>query len=495
MTDQLPKVSIIMSTYNRAAEFLPKAIESVIKQTESDFELIIVDDASTDNTKEVVDRYAKLDKRIVFFPLSENTGSDTAPKNWGITLARGEYIAYLDDDVQWATYHLEILLKAFEEDPELDVAFCESLLYQDGKQIGKAICPCGIWGDPEFDGQFLLNRNYIDTSQTMHKKEAVVAVGGWDERLEKFVDWNLWVRMLKWGAKFVHVPIAATYYYLHDDTKSNRIKSESWTDPTYGISMFKPTFSAAGCYIHLPFLGVKDDTLRRPNEVMPKVAIFTITYDRLDYTKRMKDSLDKSTKYKYDWLVFDNGSKDGTVQWLETQTDFLSGSSTNRGLSFASNYLIDKAMVDDGTYDIIVKVDNDCDFKTVGWLETMIDLWKRNHMLYMSPYPEGLVHNPGGAPRIGYSFIGPYYTEITTHIGGICAGIDARAYKTFRWKDEFLHGDQDSEASKAFGKMRYMPIYYPLHRLMHMDSTEEQYKKYPEYFERRKQEKATKVSL
>jgi len=492
--EKLPVVSIIMSTYNRADHFLPKAIASVLKQSFTDFELIIVDDHSTDNTAEVVDSFAKTDSRIVYFPLPKNSGSDTYPKNMGVALSRGKYIAYLDDDCEFTGYHLEVLLKAFEEDPTLDVAFCESLMYKDGKQIGKSICQCSIPnGMNGFNAQFLLNRNYIDTSQVMHTKEAIVHVGGWDQQLKKFVDWNLWVRMVKWGCKFQHVPIPATYYHVHEDTKSKRVETESWYDEDLGMYMFAPTFSPSGCYVHLPYLGAIDKQYFRAEEILPKVAIFTITHDRIEYTKRMYASLMKSTKYKFDWLVFDNGSTDETVQFVKELTPYYSGSSENKGLSFASNYLLDKAIEYGKNYDIIIKADNDCEFRTIGWLEIQIDLWKRNHMLYMSPYVEGLVDNPGGAPRVGQSFIGPYYVEVTAHIGGICAMVDAKAYKHFRWKDEWMHGNQDREASVEFGKMGYMPMYVPMHRVMHMDSTEGQKAKYPDYFERRKLEKSTKV--
>ena len=486
--NQEPLISVIMSTYNRADNFLSRAIDSVLTQSFKDFELIIVNDCSTDDTDEVLAKYQEQDSRIRLFKTKENSGSDTLPKNRGIMESRGKYIAYIDDDVEFLSFHLEILLNEFKQNEDLDIVYCESLLYKDGKQYGKAICQCKIpGGDGTFNGQFLLNRNYIDTSQVMHKRELIFNVGGWDEKLPKFVDWNLWVRMLKWGAKFQHAPIAATNYHVHEATKSARVETKSWVDPELGITMFEPTFNTAGCYIYLPYLGNDN-----PAEKTPLVAIFTITYDRLDYTKRMWASLQKSTKYPFMWTVFDNGSKDGTQDWITKQTEYTGGAASNKGLSYASNYLIDK-IFETMTPQIIIKVDNDCDFKTVGWLETLVDLWKRNHKFYMSPYVEGLIDNPGGGPRVGSSFVGPHYVEVTQHIGGILAAIDARAYSKFRWNDRFLHGNQDREASDNFRKQGFMPLYYPQHRVMHMDSTIGQKAKYPDYFERRIEEKTTQV--
>jgi len=479
-----PKISVIMSTFNRADRFLGRAIESVLSQTEKDFELIVVDDCSTDNTLELVHDYAKKDNRVIYAVTPFNSGSDTMPKNLGILRSRGQYIAYLDDDCEFHPYHLDILLKRLERNPDIDVAYCDMQIFNADEPDAPPQPAIAM----DFDAQFLINRNYIDTSEVMHRRDAVFAVGGWDQTLPKFVDWNLWVRMVKSGARFMRVPMVATNYYVHPNRKSNKVETKSWFDHRLGMTMFEPTFDAAGCYVYLPYLG--DD---REEEKNPSVAIFTITYDRLDYTQRMHESMRRSTRYPYEWFVFDNGSADGSQEWLKKQTKFLSGTATgtNKGLTYSSNFCLDRIMRQPGEFQIVIKIDNDCEFMTKGWLETIVDLWKRNHMLYLSPYVEGLVHNPGGAPRVGQAFIGPYYVEVTEHIGGIFAAIDARAYSKFRWSDQFLHGNQDREASIAFSNDGYMPAYVPMHRVNHMDGTEGQHKKYPDYFARRVVEKKT----
>ena len=104
----MPKISCIISTYNRADHFLPKAIDSVLSQTFSDWELVIVDDSSTDDTKKVVNSYQ--DDRIRYLKTGSNSGSDTKPKNLGTKESKGEYICYLDDDVQYREHAFEILV-------------------------------------------------------------------------------------------------------------------------------------------------------------------------------------------------------------------------------------------------------------------------------------------------------------------------------------------------------------------------------------------------
>lgn len=468
-----PKVSVITATHNRK-DLLKEAIESVLSQSILDFEYIIVDDGSTDGTEELVSSFN--DERIVYLRNEENPArTHCRPLNIGLKHSKGKYVAYLDDDNTWYPHHLQVLLNAIENN-DLDVVYSDMMICQEGQELQYGI-------SIDFDEQFLLRRNYIDTSEILHKREMAFNIGGWNEKVKRFTDWNFVVRMMKWGARFKRVPVASLVYRMHKgETQSGRTEVKSWFDPAYGMTMFEPTFDPAGCYIFENYLG------ENPRETKPKVAIMTKTYERLDYTKRMWNSLNASTKYPFDWFVYDQGSQDGTYKWLlEIDPKHVTFGRENVGISKADNRLLDE--ISHGNYDIVVHVDNDCEFMTQYWLETLIDLWRRNHMLYMSPYPEGLVHNPGGAPRIGYASIGPYPVEVTQHIGGFCAFIDASAFKEFRWTDQFKHGNQDWEASQHFRSLGYMPCYIPIHRVMHMDTTDGQEKKYKEYFERRKKEK------
>ena len=111
-----PKVSVVITTYNRAA-LLPRAIRSVLAQTYEDYELIIVDDCSTDDTPEVVQRFA--DSRIRAVRHSDNRGQSAAV-NTGIRLARGEYIAFLDDDDEWVDRKLSRQVRTLDaSDPRV----------------------------------------------------------------------------------------------------------------------------------------------------------------------------------------------------------------------------------------------------------------------------------------------------------------------------------------------------------------------------------------
>lgn len=477
-------ISIIISTYNRP-EQLKRAIQSVLSQTYQDWELIVVHDGPSETPGKAYWADCPSDSRIKFFELPIQHGKDTKPKNYGILQSKGEYIAYLDDDNEYYPEFLEQQLDAITK-AGVDVVYCDMLIFNDQKPNS---APAPAISMP-YDQQVLMRKNFIDTSMVMHKRQAVFDVGGWDETLPRFVDWNLWVRMTKWGHTFFQNKKILTKYHISESNSAVKYPVQTWKDPTLGM-MFMPTFDTSGCFIWLPYLG------ENKKESNPRVAIYTLSYDRKEYTQRMWNSLKTSTKYPFDWYVWDNGSQDGSVALLDAlkQADdrikYVHSSPDNKGITIASNALIDEITAR-GQYQIIIKADNDTEFMTKWWLETFVDLWKRNHKLYMSPYPEGLQDNPGGAPRIGHAFIGAYFIEASLHIGGLVAIVDAKAYDGFRWTDHFLHGNQDVEASTAFRKKDYMPMYLPMHRVMHMDGTAGQKLKFKDYFERRKSEK-TKI--
>ena len=113
-------VSIVMSTFKRP-HLIERAIKSVLNQTYEDFELIVVDDRSKDNTKEVVESFG--DPRIRYVELKRHFGCDTRPKNEGILQAKGEYITFLDDDNEYRPDHLAILIREMKADGTLDVVY------------------------------------------------------------------------------------------------------------------------------------------------------------------------------------------------------------------------------------------------------------------------------------------------------------------------------------------------------------------------------------
>jgi glycosyltransferase involved in cell wall biosynthesis len=124
MGEYKPKVSVITATYNHGY-VIWRAIQSVLKQTYPYFELIIVDDASIDNTLKVVGEFS--DPRIRYFKLDKNSGPSSA-RNYGLKKARGEFVAYLDSDNAWYDEFLETMMNGFDKHPDKVLAFCKKII-------------------------------------------------------------------------------------------------------------------------------------------------------------------------------------------------------------------------------------------------------------------------------------------------------------------------------------------------------------------------------
>lgn len=466
-----------MTTYQRPKS-LRKAITSVLKQTFEDWELIIVDDYSNDGkTKQLCEDFVNKDSRIHYLELQFNSGTHARGKNEGFKIAKGNLIAYLDDDNQYRRDHLQTLFKYLGEN---DAVYGDRMLIDATgyvkKLFGKEKRTPGVRAD--WNAQLLSKQNYIDTSDILLRKELLEEVGGWDESLPKFADWNLWVRLAKAGFRFKRVPIIITDYYVHEGC--NSFKHVQKRDPETGREM--PTFDPDDCTIW-PVKTIF-------GEAKPlKVGIFTLTMNRLDYTKKMYKSMKSMAQYPFDWFVVDNGSNDGTKEWVKDKATLIDNPK-NVGISKGSNQALDAIGED---YDVIIKVDNDCEFLTDNWLSDIVDIYTKQRGLVLSPRVEGLKDNPGGVPRTSYSYVGDHFIGLVPHIGGISVASYKSAYKGFRWPDEdFLHGQQDYVFSQTALRRGFTLAYLENHIVEHMYGTEGQEKRDPEYFKNRKELKTTK---
>jgi glycosyltransferase involved in cell wall biosynthesis len=138
-----PLVSIILPTYNRA-KFLPKAIESICAQTFIDWELIIVDDGSTDNTREILPALCEGIQQSVRYIRQENQGAYGA-RNTGLDKARGEYIAFYDSDDVWLPHHLKASVQALETNPDLHWVYGSSRVIEHASE--KVLADNGFYVD------------------------------------------------------------------------------------------------------------------------------------------------------------------------------------------------------------------------------------------------------------------------------------------------------------------------------------------------------------
>jgi|SRR5919199_1486969 glycosyltransferase involved in cell wall biosynthesis len=212
----MPTISVIVPAYNASRTIL-KTIESVQQQNFSDFELIVINDGSTDQTLELLNTIK--DPRLQVFSYS-NGGLPTA-RNRGISHATGEFITFLDADDLWAPDKLELQLAALQQHPEAGVAY--SWTYYMDEQ-GESV---HIGAPVFFEGNVyskLLVGNFLDSgSNPLIRRRAIESVGEFDPTLKSCEDWEYWLRLsARWD--FVVVPKPQIFYRQTSGAMSSKIE-------------------------------------------------------------------------------------------------------------------------------------------------------------------------------------------------------------------------------------------------------------------------------
>lgn len=184
-------VSVIIPTYNRK-NVIENSIQSVLNQTYPDFELLIIDDGSTDDTKELIDEIK--DPRLRYIRLPENKGV-AAARNVGIAEAKYDYIAFQDSDDLWMETKLEKQMKVISENPDIGLVYCP---YECRKANGQLLTvPDDSIPLQEKQGniyRYMLLRNTIGTPTALLRKECLMKTGGFCEGLTCLEDWELFLR-------------------------------------------------------------------------------------------------------------------------------------------------------------------------------------------------------------------------------------------------------------------------------------------------------------
>lgn len=213
-----PLFSVIIPTHNRA-DLLVRAVKSVLVQTEPNFEVIVVDDASTDNTPSVV--AAMSDERIRYIRHEKGLGSAGA-RNAGIREARGEFVAFLDDDDEWMAGKLAMQVDHFRRHPgaDLGVVVCGSRVLKGNRVTEQIPRPRG-WVYEEL----LAFRCHTTTGTILVRRSCFDRVGGFDEAFPAFEEWDLLLRLSQ-EYTFDYVDQPLHLYYEHDGVRVSNPRNE-----------------------------------------------------------------------------------------------------------------------------------------------------------------------------------------------------------------------------------------------------------------------------
>jgi glycosyltransferase involved in cell wall biosynthesis len=294
-TNNMPKVTVVTPNFNYA-RFLPQRLESILAQTYHDFELIIIDNASTDNSREVIESYAK-EPRVSAFFNAQNNGSTFKQWHLGLSRAKGEYIWFAESDDYADHSLLETLVDRLDRNPNVGLAYCQSWAVDEQSAI-----LCNMidklerlpFGTSRWRSDFLNSGrdecgNYLYWTNTIPNASAVLLrrnilerAGGPPLDMLLAGDWVTYINMLAISdVAFVSTPL--NYFRHHECTVRNRLSNDPEVAVSEMIRLHRALTSACGLPKHLRDnkealinqVGYWIDLARRPphNKVPARVSL------------------------------------------------------------------------------------------------------------------------------------------------------------------------------------------------------------------------------
>ena len=220
----MAKVSVIIPAYNQAG-YLAKAIQSVLDQTWSDFEILVIDDGSTDDTREIAQAFR--DERIRYI-FQDNRGLSAA-RNTGIVHSTGTYISYLDADDQFLPEKLALLLEALENHPHFGFAAGQAIpVDEDNRPVGEIFnVPL-----PNESHNWLLG-NPLHVGSVMIRRTWQEKAGFFDDTLRSYEDWDMWLRLARVACPMTWVPQPVSLYRFHQ--KQMTRLGRQMTEATFAV--------------------------------------------------------------------------------------------------------------------------------------------------------------------------------------------------------------------------------------------------------------------
>jgi glycosyltransferase involved in cell wall biosynthesis len=217
-----PLVSVVIPTYNRSLEIV-RCLSSLVSQTFREFEVLVCDDGSTDNTQEVVNTFAG-SLNIKYFWLT-NFGGPARPRNVGIQNANGKYIAFLDSDDWWTPEKLEVCVQQLENG--FDICSHDLWLVKSQNQyfLRRKLRSRSVF-TPAYD-DLLYNGNGLLNSSVVVKTDILRKIGGQSEdpKLIAAEDYECWLRVAQQTDKFIYISKVLGYYWIGSDNITNPQRS------------------------------------------------------------------------------------------------------------------------------------------------------------------------------------------------------------------------------------------------------------------------------
>ena len=401
-----PKISFILPVYNPKLSDFKECIDSILKQTYTNYEVCLVDDCSTD--KSVLDYIDSLknNNKFKIYHNSENLHISKS-SNKAISMAEGDFIALIDHDDTISSNALYECVKVLNDDKTID------FIYSDFDKLDKKGLRCEPYFKPDYAPDTLLNFNYLSHFNLI-RKSIVESVGMFNPDMIGAQDYDLYLRIVEKTNKIEHISKILYHWRMAENSTSTKKSSKN-----YAYLNGKKAIEEA-----LKRRNIDAEVITKENSSFytveykysnePKISIIIPTRDYGDILKKCVDSLISKTTYKnYEIIIIDNGTTDKkTLELLEEYNKNDKIRIVKLDCEFNFSYLNNEAIkVCNGEY--IVLLNNDTELITPNWLNVMVGYAMQEHIGTVGVkllYPDNTIQHGGVVLGLGgvasHSFIG-----------------------------------------------------------------------------------------
>jgi glycosyltransferase involved in cell wall biosynthesis/SAM-dependent methyltransferase len=501
-----PLFSIIMPTYNTAAEYLRRAIDSVRRQLYAEWELCIADDSSSDpHVRQILEEYREKDSRIKVLYRREN-GHISVASNSSLDMASGQFVALLDHDDELAEHALYLVAAKLNDFPQAD------LIYSDEDKLdsnGKRYDP---YFKPDWNPDLFLSQNYI-SHLGVYRTSLVREIGGFRLGYEGAQDWDLAMRVVERipSSHIQHIPFILYHWRAIPGSAALGMEQKNYAGEAQRKTLAMH-FERIGQEISItPSAGVFWRVHYPISEPPPLVSLVMPTRDGFAVLRRCVESIyRKTTGPKFELIIVDNQSEDPLTLRFLAQLQKEHGAKILRYDSEFNYAAINNFAVRHATGEIIGLINNDLEVITPGWLEEMVSHAARPEigavgaMLY---YPDdsiqhagvilGLGGNPGvaghfykGQPR-GYQGQASraLLCQNLSAVTAACLLVRRQVFEEVDGFDENLAiAFNDVDLCLRIAEKGYRNLWTPYAELYHHESASRGYEDTPEKQERFKKE-------
>jgi GT2 family glycosyltransferase len=475
-----PLISLITPVYNPPPHVLRQAIESVLAQTYSNWELCLVDGGSNQpEIRAMLSDYARKDNRIRAKRLERNLGI-SGNSNAALRMATGEFVLLFDHDDLLAPFALYEVVRRLNETPELDIVY-----YDEDKISADGAVRLWPWLKPgRWSPELMLSANTL--MHSVIRRTLVEAAGSFDPSTDGAQDWDLLLRCTEKTDRIAHIPRILYHWRMLLTSAATTLEAKPWA-----IEL-QPQVVAR----HLRRMGLPDVStkLYSPGHfqlVWPpadeKVSIIVPTTDNLPLLRRCLESLFALTAYKnYEVILVDTASANPDVfdyyDELSSKQPRGCVRIVRRGAPF--NYSTANNLgVQQATGAHLLFLNNDVEILEAGWLEEMLRWSQRREVGAVGAkllYPEGTIQHAGVIIGVGHIFAGVTEDYIQTLYGGpnwyrnysavtgACMMVRRDAFEAIGGFDErYTLAFGDVELCARIAAKGYRIVYTPFARLRH----------------------------